>query len=170
MTGAYSAQKGTLMSQDNHVVLTGNLTRDPERRTFPSGGSVVQFSMALNKAPKKDGTELPPVFVDVKVPFTGTADNVVESLRKGDRVTVVGELDGYSTEITNQAGEVKNIGRLQVAAFEVAVNLRFATAKPVKVHRDGAGNANGAQAAPAVQAAAPAAAPAMASSGGSDDF
>ena len=150
------------MSQDNHVVLTGNLTRDPERRTFPSGGSVVQFSMA--------GTELPPVFVDVKVPFTGTADNVVESLRKGDRVTVIGELDGYTTEITNQAGEVKNINRLQVTAFEVGVNLRFATAKPVKVHRDGAGNGNGAQAAPAAQAAAPAAAPAMASSGGSDDF
>lgn len=41
----------------NKVVLMGNLTRDPETRTTPSGQSVTNFSLAVNRTWKgQDGT------------------------------------------------------------------------------------------------------------------
>ena len=33
----------------NRVVLTGNLTRDPELRSLPSGKHVAQFTIATNE-------------------------------------------------------------------------------------------------------------------------
>ena len=34
----------------NKVILVGNLGRDPEVRTFPSGDKVVSFSMAMTES------------------------------------------------------------------------------------------------------------------------
>ena len=34
----------------NKVILMGNLTRDPELRTLPSGASVVNFGIAVNES------------------------------------------------------------------------------------------------------------------------
>ena len=36
----------------NKVVLTGNLTRDPELRSLPSGTSVLGFGIAVNERRK----------------------------------------------------------------------------------------------------------------------
>ena len=37
------------MASYNKVILAGNLTRDPELRSLPSGSSVTKFSIAVNR-------------------------------------------------------------------------------------------------------------------------
>ncbi len=42
----------------NQVILMGNLTRDPELRTTPSGQSVCSFALAVNRSWQgADGTQ-----------------------------------------------------------------------------------------------------------------
>ena len=41
----------------NQVILMGNLTRDPELRTIPSGQNVTSFSLALNRSYKDQSGE-----------------------------------------------------------------------------------------------------------------
>lgn len=75
-------------------VLVGNLTRDPEDRYTANGGVMVaSFGLAVNRSRKLDNGEWEdvPNFFDVSV-WDVQAQNVMASLRKGDRVIVQGEL------------------------------------------------------------------------------
>src|SRR5438132_13914766 len=57
------------MANLNKVMLIGRLTRDPEVRTFPSGGKVANFGFAVNNRKKNQTTgewEQEAVFEDVK--------------------------------------------------------------------------------------------------------
>ena len=79
----------------------------------------------------------PPLFIRVNA-WDDLGENVSESLRKGDRVTVVGRQK--MTEYTSREGETRQ--QLEVTADEVAVSLRWATATPQKVdRRQGGGRA-----------------------------
>ena len=82
--------KGTEM---NRITITGNLTRDPELRTLPSGTQVCNFGLASNRKYKgKDGQMTEEVcFVDV-VAFSQTADLIARYLSKGRKVLVDGRL------------------------------------------------------------------------------
>lgn len=75
----------------NRVVLTGRLTRDPEKRVIPSGNSVVEFSIAVDKQFKKEG-EPDAFFFRVKV-WGKEADFVANYGTKGRLVAVDGRLD-----------------------------------------------------------------------------
>jgi len=63
----------------NQVVLMGNLTRDPELRTTPSGQSVCSFSLALNRQWKgQDGQTQEAVdYIDV-VAWAGLGERVAQ--------------------------------------------------------------------------------------------
>jgi len=37
------------MASDNQIIITGNLTDDPELRYTPNGAAVVKFRVAVNK-------------------------------------------------------------------------------------------------------------------------
>ena len=95
----------------NKVMLIGNLGKDPELKTFDSGSSVCNFSIATTKKFKgKDGlmkeeTEWHRICVFGKI-----ADSCAKYLRKGKKVYVEGshrtrsweDSDGnkkYSTEV-----------------------------------------------------------------------
>jgi len=97
----------------NKVILVGNLGKDPEIRTFPSGGRVAHFSLATSEnwkdkatGEKKEKTEWHRVSI-----FNEGLIGVVERyLKKGAKVYVEGQLETrkwtdkegkerYSTEV-----------------------------------------------------------------------
>lgn len=79
----------------NRVILTGNLTRDPETRTMPSGGSVTSLRVAVNGRRKNGQTqqwEDKPNFFDVTV-WGAQGENVSRYLTKGSGIAIDGRLD-----------------------------------------------------------------------------
>lgn len=87
----------------NQVVLMGNLTRDPELRTTPSGQSVCSFSLALNRQWKgQDGQAQEAVdYIDV-VAWSGLGERVAQYCQKGKPVLVNGRLQSRSWEQDGQ--------------------------------------------------------------------
>lgn len=87
------------MANLNKVMLIGRLTRDPEVRTFSTGGKVARFGFAVNNRKKNQQSgqwEDDPVFLDVEVFNRGEngkqADLVEQSLKKGQQVFLEGHL------------------------------------------------------------------------------
>ena len=97
----------------NKVIIVGNLGRDPEVRTFPNGGKVVNLRLATSESWKdkqtgerKERTE----WHSVAIFDEGLAKIAEQYLRKGTTVYIEGQLetrkwqdqsgaDRYSTEI-----------------------------------------------------------------------
>ena len=78
----------------NHVVLTGNLTRDPETKGT-SGTSVCRLRLAVNGRRKDQQSgewQDDPNFFDVTC-FGAQAENVTKFLKKGSPVAVDGRLE-----------------------------------------------------------------------------
>lgn len=82
-------------SNVNVVVITGNLTRDPELRSTGGGTSVCEMRVAVNSR-RKDGQSGQwvdkPNYFDVVV-FGAQADNCATYLAKGRPLAVEGRLD-----------------------------------------------------------------------------
>ena len=79
----------------NRVVLTGNLTRDPELRSTPSGMSVCSLRIACNTRRKNNSTgdwEDKPNYFDVTV-WGAQGENCARFLSKGRPVAVDGRLE-----------------------------------------------------------------------------
>ena len=98
----------------NKVILIGNLGRDPEVRSFPNGGKVVNLRVATSEnwrdkqsGERKEKTEWHSVAI-----FNDNLARIAEQyLRKGSKVYLEGQLetrkwqdqsgqDRYSTEVT----------------------------------------------------------------------
>ena len=79
----------------NRVVLTGNLTRDPELRNLPSGTAVCSLRVAVNTR-RKDGSTGDwvdkPNYFDVTV-WGAQGENCAQYLQKGRPVAVDGRLE-----------------------------------------------------------------------------
>lgn len=109
------------MTYTSEVTLVGNLTRDPELRFTQSGLAWCTFGLAVNYRKKKgDDWEDDPSFFNVTV-WRDQADNVAESLSKGDRVIVTGRLKQRSWE--TDEGDKRSV--VEIAADEVAVSLKW---------------------------------------------
>ncbi|WP_022928893.1 single-stranded DNA-binding protein [Patulibacter americanus] len=104
----------------NRVTIVGNLTRDPELRGLPSGGSVCSLRVAVNERRKDASGQWSdaPNFFNVTI-FGNSADNAAKFLTKGRQVAVDGRLrwreyqdrDGNKREaIEIVAQEVQFIG------------------------------------------------------------
>lgn len=112
------------------VTLVGNLTRDPELRYTPSGASVANFGIAVNRRWRNRETqdwEESTSFFNVTC-WRDLAQNVCDSLEKGSRVVLSGRLEQRSWE---QNGERRSV--VEVIADEVGPSLRWATAE---IHRN----------------------------------
>jgi len=81
-------------SNINRVVLTGNLTRDPELRTTPSGTSVCKLRIACNTRRRNAGGEWEdkPNYFDVTV-WGAQGENVARYLTKGRPLALDGRLE-----------------------------------------------------------------------------
>ena len=115
------------------TVLIGNLTADPELRFINSGAAVVSFTIAstpriYDKATQewKDGEAL---FMRCSL-WRDAAENVAESLHKGNRVIVFGKLKQRSYE---KDGDKRTTIEMEVE--EIGPSLRYSTAAPVKANR-----------------------------------
>ena len=121
------------MGFNNTVTVVGNVTRDPELRFTPGGAPVASFGLAWNR--KDQNGEEVVSFFDITC-WRSLAENVAESITKGQRVIVYGRLDQRSWE--NQEGERRS--KVEIIADEVAPSLRWATAEVTKNSRDGGGS------------------------------
>ncbi len=77
----------------NRVFILGNLTRDPEKRSLPSGQPVTSFGVASNRFFKnKDGERQQEVEFHNVTAFGRLADIASRYLKKGSLVFVEGRL------------------------------------------------------------------------------
>ena len=126
------------MAAGNSVTLVGNVTRDPELRKTNSGSSVCGFGLAVNRKYQQNGEwQEETSFFDVTA-WTYLADNVVESVSKGDRIVVFGRLNQQTWE----SDEGKR-SRVEVVAEDIAPSLRFATAAITRNPKGDGGSSGG---------------------------
>jgi single-strand DNA-binding protein len=78
----------------NRVVMTGNLTRDPELRNLPSGTSVCSLRIACNTRRKDESGNWvdKPNYFDVTV-WGAQGENCAQYLSKGRPVAIDGRLE-----------------------------------------------------------------------------
>ncbi len=83
----------------NKVTLMGNLTRDPETRQTPSGQSVTNFSLAVNRTWKgQDGSQQEAVSYIDCVCWGKAGEIIAQYMQKGRPILVSGRLDQRSWE------------------------------------------------------------------------
>src|SRR5205823_2850934 len=93
----------------NHVVVSGNLTRDPELSSTPGGNDVCKLGIAVNERFKKDGNWIDrPNYFRVTI-WGGVGRWAAEKLHKGDAVTLAGRLRWDSWERDGQKREAVEI-------------------------------------------------------------
>jgi single-strand DNA-binding protein len=102
----------------NRVVLTGNLTRDPELRSLPSGMSVCSLRVACNTR-RKQGEEWvdKPNYFDVTV-WGRQGETAAQYLEKGRPVAIDGRLEW-------REWEDKETGKKRQSVDIVADSVQF---------------------------------------------
>lgn len=106
------------MASMNRVVLLGNLTRDPELRSTPSGTSVANFGLAVNRrwtnrqGEKVDGVDYFNIVVWGKL-----AELCSDYIRKGSPVALEGRLQSRTWET--------EVGQKRSVVEVVAENIQF---------------------------------------------
>ena len=125
---------------DTHVTITGNLTADPELKFTPNGAAVANVRVAVTARVRDGNTwrDGDTSFYRVTA-WRDLATNLTDSLSKGDRVVIVGQLRMRSWETPE--GEQRSV--VEVTAEEVAPSLRWAIAKPERAARKANGNDKG---------------------------
>ena len=94
----------------NRVVLTGNLTRDPELRSTPSGTSVCGLRVACNTRRKDASGQWvdKPNFFDVTV-WGAQGENCAQYLSKGRPVAIDGRLEWREWEAKDGSGKRQSV-------------------------------------------------------------
>jgi single-strand DNA-binding protein len=109
------------MASVNKVIIVGNLGRDPEMRTFPSGGRVCNVTVATtDKWKDKQSGEMKEATEWHRIVFDGRLAEIAgEYLKKGSQVYLEGSLrtrkwtdkDGVEKTTTEiRADEMKMLG------------------------------------------------------------
>lgn len=151
-----------------NVPIIGNLAHDLELKNGKNGKKYVNFTLIRNERVKDSEEEKP-----VRYPMTAfdtTAENLVASARKGDRLSAtvrIGNRVQEAFRLRQTDDKPTNLTQLTLTATDVAVVLNFATAAITKNPRRGANESTFAEdeaSAPAQAAAPAAAAPAAAKS------
>lgn len=97
----------------NKQIIIGNLVRDPERGTTPSGVNYARFTVAVRKRYHRDG-ESDSDFFRVTA-WRGLGDSCAQYLSKGKKVSVVGP-SSISVYMGND-GQPR--GQIEIQADEV---------------------------------------------------
>lgn len=121
----------------NNVSFCGNLVRDPELK-FSGDKPRALFTVAVNEG---QGDDEKTHFVDVTA-FGTLGENLVNSLKKGTRVLVIGRMSTYKTDVQIN-GDEKSITRVAFTASAIGPDLRWATASVSKVSNDSSNGSNG---------------------------
>src|SRR5260221_2614616 len=91
----------------NRAIVIGNLTRDPELRSLPSGIQVTSFSVATNRVWKdKNGARQESADYHNVVVFGRQAETVAQYMKKGSSILVEGRMQTRSWD-DKASGEKK---------------------------------------------------------------
>lgn len=91
----------------NKAIVIGNLTRDPELRSLPSGIKVCSFSLATNRVWKdKSGARQESADFHNVVVFGRQAETVAQYMKKGSSILVEGRMQTRSWD-DKTSGEKK---------------------------------------------------------------
>jgi single-strand DNA-binding protein len=119
-------------SNINRVIITGNLTADPELRSLPSGTSLCKLRVACNTRRKDNSTNEwvdKPNFFDVTV-WGAQGENCARYLSKGRPVAIDGRLEWREWE--SQEGQKRQ-----------AIDIVADTVQFLSSPRDDSGGGNG---------------------------
>jgi single-strand DNA-binding protein len=122
------------MANLNKVMLIGNLTRDPELRHTPSGKTVSEIGLAINRSWTNDQGQKQEETTFVDVTLWGRQAEVVQQyVTKGSPIYIEGrlQLDSWDDKETG-----KKRSKLRI----VAENFQFLSGKPGAT---GGGNSGG---------------------------
>jgi single-strand DNA-binding protein len=125
------------------LTITGSLTADPELRFTPSGIAVANFTVASNARRFDKATngyvDVEPIFLRCTA-WRTLAENTAESLTRGARVIVTGNLRSNSYE--TREGEKRT--SLELTVTELGASLLWATVKVTKADRASAASTSAA--------------------------
>lgn len=153
----------------NNIPFIGNLAHDikDELQTeTKSGLPRLNFRLAVNTGERGSDNERTDFY-----PFTAfgsTAENMVKSFKKGDRLIVLARTDTYQKEVTINDKDV-NLTIPALKATNVGPDLTWATAEVTKNPRKDGGSESQAKKAPAKSAPAKSQ-PAAAAADDDEDF
>lgn len=102
----------------NKVILIGNLTRDPELSSTPSGVSVCRFSIAVSRPYVQGDGEKKTDFFNCTA-WKGMAENVAKYCRKGNKIALEGSVQIRDYE--------DNQGKRRTAVDVICSNVEFLT-------------------------------------------
>ncbi|MEX0919439.1 MAG: single-stranded DNA-binding protein [Parcubacteria group bacterium] len=109
----------------NKAIVIGNLTRDPELRSLPSGIQVATIAVATNRVWKdKDGSKKEDTQYHNVVIFGRQAETVSQYLRKGSSVLVEGRMQTRSWDASDGTKKY----RTEIVADRVQFGPRSANA------------------------------------------
>jgi len=106
----------------NKATIIGNLTRDPELKSLPSGMKVTNFSIATNRTWKNDaGEKQEAVEYHNIVVFGRMAETSAQYLSKGSQCLIEGRLQ---TQSWDDNGSGKKMYRTEIVAETVQFGSR----------------------------------------------
>jgi len=101
----------------NKVILMGNLTRDVEVRTTPSGQNVANFSLAVSRSWKgQDGQQQEQTSFINCVAWGKSGEIIAQYVKKGDALLVSGRLDQRSWD-DKESGQKRSTVEVNVEDF-----------------------------------------------------
>jgi single-strand DNA-binding protein len=101
----------------NKVILMGNLTRDPETRSTPSGQSVTSFSLAVNRTWRNQNGETQESVSYINCVAWGKPGEIIaQYVGKGRPLLVSGRLDQRSWD-DKETGQKRSIIEVIVEDF-----------------------------------------------------
>ena len=155
------------MASVNKVILVGNLGRDPETRTFPSGDQVCNVTLATtDKWKDKQSGEMREATEWHRLVFNGRlAEIAAQYLRKGSQIYVEGQI--RTRKYNDKDGVEKYATDIRVDQMQM-LGSRQGQGGPSGDDEGGYSRPPAAAAAPRAAAPAPRQAPAKSSSGFDD--
>jgi single-strand DNA-binding protein len=112
------------------ITICGNCADAPELRFTPDGKATARMQVAVSERyPNAEGTWVNgPTSWHTVLAWGRLAEHAVDSINKGDRVTVHGRL--AQREYTTEAGERRTVW--EVTAVDIGLSLRHISASPRK--------------------------------------
>lgn len=132
----------------NKAMIVGNLTRDPELKTLPSGMKVTSFSLATNRVWKdQSGAKKEAVDYHNIVVFGRQAETSAQFLKKGSQALIEGRLQ---TQSWDDQSTGKKMYRTEIVADRVQFGKRAEGVANMAAQPENPVSAPAAQQAPSV--------------------